>query len=100
MPSLQIRELPENIYYLLQENAKKNHRSLSREAIVTLSKGLSTPISPKDRRSQLLESISNNPCVNKKVDDVFCRLHSSGKNTIKIESMNNAIKERIKDKFK
>ena len=70
MPSLQVRELPENIYYLLQENAKKSHRSLSREAIVTLAKGLSTPVSPKNRRTQLLESIAKNPCVNKKVANI------------------------------
>jgi hypothetical protein len=70
MPSLQIRELPENIYYLLQENAKKKHRSLAGEAIVTLAKGLSTPISPKARRAQLLENISNNPCINKKTTNI------------------------------
>lgn len=66
MSSLQVRELPDNIYYLLQENAKKNRRSLSGEAIVTLAKGLNTPLSPKERRTQLLEQISDNPCVNDK----------------------------------
>ncbi len=38
--------------------------------------------------------------ISKKVDDVFCRLHSPGKDAISIESMNDVIKERMKDKFK
>ncbi len=38
--------------------------------------------------------------ISKKVDDVFCRLHSSEKKPISIESMNNAIKNRMQDKFK
>ena len=66
MSSLQVRELPDNIYYLLQENAKKSRRSLSGEAIVTLAKGLNTPQSPKERRVQLLEQVFDNPCINKK----------------------------------
>ena len=67
MSSLQVRELPDNIYYLLQENAKKSHRSLSGEAIVTLAKGLDTPLSPKDRRARLLEQIAHNQHVNNKI---------------------------------
>ena len=70
MPSLQVRELPENIYYLLQEKAKKNHRSLAGETIVTLAKGLKTPISSKSRRAELLKKISHNTYFNKKVSNI------------------------------
>ena len=40
MPSIQVRDLPEQIYRKLKINAKKDHRSLSQQAIVTLKKGL------------------------------------------------------------
>ena len=38
--------------------------------------------------------------ISKKVDDVFCKLHKSGRKTVSIESMNIAIQKRMKDKFK
>lgn len=57
MPSLQVRELPDNIYYLLQEQAKIEHRSLAQEAIIALAKGLQTTTSNKQRREQLLSKI-------------------------------------------
>ena len=50
MPSLQVRELPENIYRLLQKKAKDEHRSLAQEAVVALAKGLNTSVSNKTRR--------------------------------------------------
>ena len=59
MPSLQVRELPENIYHLLQERAKKEHRSLAQEAVVTLARGLQAPLSQKNRRMELLQMITN-----------------------------------------
>ncbi|MBU0485652.1 MAG: hypothetical protein KKB30_14190 [Proteobacteria bacterium] len=61
MPSLQVRELPENIYSLLQEKAKKEHRSLAQEAVVTLAKGLDVSLSLKNRRMELLKQITTNP---------------------------------------
>jgi plasmid stability protein len=64
MPSLQVRELPDNIYQLLQKKANDEHRSLSQEAIVVLAKGLNTSISHKSRRKKLLESIAENTCSN------------------------------------
>jgi plasmid stability protein len=59
MPSLQVRELPENIYQLLQKKAKAEHRSLSQEAIALLAKGLNTSEDPKLRRADLMEAIKN-----------------------------------------
>lgn len=38
--------------------------------------------------------------VSKKVDDIFCKLHQSNRKSVTIESMNNAIRNRMKDKFK
>ena len=60
MPSLQVRDLPENIYQLLQEKAKLGHRSLAQEAIITLAAGLKTCPSGKSRRLKILKSISEN----------------------------------------
>ena len=62
MPSLQVRELPDNIYRLLQEKAATEHRSLAQEAIVVLAKGLETSTSNKNRRKRLLAAIMNAPC--------------------------------------
>ena len=57
MASLQVRELPENIYSLLKRRAEAEHRSIAQEAIVLLSKGLNTSIAPKERRARLLQKI-------------------------------------------
>ena len=37
--------------------------------------------------------------VSKKVDEMFCKLHKPGRKAVSVDSMNNAIKERMKDKF-
>ncbi len=37
--------------------------------------------------------------ISKKVDDVFCKLHKSSRKAVSIEGMNNAIRNRMKDKF-
>ncbi len=58
MSSLQVRELPENIYSLLKRRAEAEHRSIAQEAIVLLAKGLDTSISPKVRRTKLLQKIA------------------------------------------
>ena len=57
MASLQIRKLPENIYFLLKQKAEAEHRSIAQEAIVLLAKGLDTSIAPKERRARLLQNI-------------------------------------------
>ena len=58
MSSLQVRELPENIYSLLKRRAEAEHRSIAQEAIALLAKGLDTSISPKERRHKLLQKIA------------------------------------------
>ncbi len=60
MASLQVRELPENIYYSLQKQAKEEHRSLAQEAVVVLAKGLNLSISGRERREKLLRTIESN----------------------------------------
>ena len=57
MPSIQVRDLPEQIYRKLQINAKKDHRSLSQQAIVTLKKGLGIEANSKERRRVLVDQI-------------------------------------------
>lgn len=38
--------------------------------------------------------------ISKKVDEVFCKLHKPGIKAVSLESINKAIKERMKKKFK
>ena len=63
MPSLQVRELPDNIYHLLQERARTEHRSLAQEAVILLAKGLQTSVTNKQRRRILLSKITANKTV-------------------------------------
>lgn len=37
--------------------------------------------------------------VSKKVDEMFCKLHKPCRKAVSVDSMNNAIQERMKDKF-
>ena len=64
MASLQIRKLPENIYFMLQQRAEAEHRSIAQEAIVLLAKGLDTSTSPKERRARLLQRIEEEAELN------------------------------------
>lgn len=68
MPSLQIRELPESIYRKLRDQAGKEFRSLSQQAIVTLSRGLEVPGDNRARRRQVMARISENPVVPEGLD--------------------------------
>lgn len=55
MPTLQVRDLPEEIYVQLNYLAQKEHRSLSQETIVLLKEGIIAKMSNKERRKKLLE---------------------------------------------
>ena len=57
MPSIQVRDLPVQIYRKLRINAQKDHRSLSQQAIVTLKKGLGIDENHKERRRILVDQI-------------------------------------------
>ena len=57
MPSIQVRDLPEEIYNKIKNNAQKDHRSLSQQAVVTLKKGLGIDENHKERRRILVDQI-------------------------------------------
>lgn len=38
--------------------------------------------------------------ISKKVDEIFCKLHRSGRKAVTLEDMDDAIRNRMKDKFK
>jgi len=37
--------------------------------------------------------------ISKKVDDIFCKLHKPNRKAVSIEAIDNAIRNRMKDKF-
>ena len=58
MPSLQVRELPEHIYFQLCHEAEKQHRSIAQQAVAALARGLELDPDPKSRRISLLQRIN------------------------------------------
>ena len=62
--SLQVRNLPTNIYEHLSKQAKAEHRSLAQQAIIVLAKGLNIEIDPSKKRKELLEKIAARDEVN------------------------------------
>jgi plasmid stability protein len=66
MTSLQVRDLPDQIYDKLKKEAKKKHRSLAQQTVITLAKGLDTSYNPKEKRALLLENLSKDKLNNKK----------------------------------
>ncbi len=61
MPSLQVREMPTLMYETLREVAKREHRSLAQQALVTLEKGLEMTEDNRARRRALFQRIKENP---------------------------------------
>ena len=61
MPSLQVRDLPEEIYQALKRAAKAEHRSLSQQAIVALAKGLNLGVDHRKRRARMLAKWNEEP---------------------------------------
>jgi AbrB family looped-hinge helix DNA binding protein len=47
-----------------------------------------------DKREAIIRPVS------KKVDDIFCKLHKSGRKAVSLEAMDDAIRNRMRDKFK
>ena len=66
MATLQVRDLPDQIYEKLKKEAKKKHRSLAQQAVIALARGLDTLYNPKEKRSLLLENLSRDKLDNKK----------------------------------
>lgn len=69
MSSLQVRELPENIYYQLKKTAEQEHRSLAQQAVAVLAKGLKVSSSPKERRLALLRQITQTAVLDSETFD-------------------------------
>ncbi len=65
MPTLQVRDLPEDVYYRLQQRAKEEHRSVAQETIVLLRRALEQPESPTARREAALTRIQQ-----RKLEDI------------------------------
>ena len=66
MPTLQIRKLPEDIYQALKEEAERERRSLSQQAIITLAKGLDVPLDFRERRKKVIAKIKRDAHLWKK----------------------------------
>ena len=61
MSALQIRDIPEDIYYALSQEAKRQNRSLTQQAIIALAKGLEVELNKKVKRKALLEEAEAKP---------------------------------------
>jgi len=57
MPTLQVRDLPEDIYIKLNMIANEENRSIAQQTIVLLKESLSLHINNKLRRKALLEKL-------------------------------------------
>jgi hypothetical protein len=55
MPTLQVRDVPEHIYRRLVDDAQKERRSLTQQAVAVLAKGLDVEIDPRERRRRALQ---------------------------------------------
>ena len=58
MPTLQVRDLPEDIYIKLNMIANKEKRSIAQQTIVLLKESLGLHINNKLRRKALLEKLN------------------------------------------
>ncbi len=47
-----------------------------------------------DKREAIIRPVS------KKVDDIFCKLHKPGRKAVSLKAMDDAVKNRMRDKFK
>lgn len=59
MASLQIRDMPEELYQSLKARAEKDHRSLAQQALVLLSEALYPETGGNNRRISALARIRN-----------------------------------------
>ena len=70
MPSLQIRDLPEHLYLVLAERARKNRRSLAKQATIELER--LTQAEARNRRleavARLRRDIATNGIADTKID--------------------------------
>ena len=72
MASLNIKNLPQEVYDRLRENAHRNRRSLTREAIVQLEKSL-LPVSHRDEEELMRRIRENRGRLNLWLTDEFLK---------------------------
>jgi len=70
MPTLQVRDLPEDVYTQLHYLAEKEHRSLAQETIILLKEGMISRLGNKERRKRLIEIIKKTNIDNDLPDPV------------------------------
>lgn len=61
VPTLQVRNLPQNLYDRIVEAAKREHRSITQQTIVLLSQALGEDLDPREQRRRLLDELDRNP---------------------------------------
>lgn len=66
MPTLQVRELPEDVYRRLQTLAESENRSLAQETIVLLRKALKMESTNRQRRKEIIDSLNLVDALNTK----------------------------------
>jgi hypothetical protein len=54
VPTLQVRELPEDVYNQLSYLAEKEHRSLAQQTVVLLKEGIRSRLKAKEKRRLLI----------------------------------------------
>jgi AbrB family looped-hinge helix DNA binding protein len=62
--------------------------------VLNLNTGDKIEIVINDRREAVIRPVS------KKVDELFCKLHKPGRKAVSVESMNEIIKQRLRNKIK
>jgi len=65
MASLQIRDMPEDLYESLKLKAEKDHRSLAQQAVILLSEALRAGGRDSSRRIEALKKIRAHKIVTK-----------------------------------
>ena len=58
MPSLQVRDVPAEIYNTLKQQAKRQHRTIAQETIAILESNLGVGKDLKHRRQRIIDDIS------------------------------------------
>lgn len=64
MPTLQVRDLPEDVYQKLLTAAEKENRSITQQTITLLQEALGMPESSKVRRIKILDEIKKRNKMN------------------------------------
>jgi len=57
MPLLQVRDCPEDVYKIIAERARKEHRTIAQQVVITLARGLGLETLNAERRLEVLKRI-------------------------------------------